>query len=152
MTDRVATATMLIRCTVAEAFDAFANPEKVTQFWLESTSGPLQAGAEVRWSFLVPGSKEVVRVTEFLPPHRIGFDWSDGIHVSLSFQEQGPGATRVSVEATGFGPDKGTGAIVNATEGFAIVLCDLKTLLEGGRSANLVRDKAVLIAASRDPR
>jgi hypothetical protein len=31
-------------------------------------------------------------------------------------------------------------------EGFSIVLCDLKTLLESGRSANLVRDKAELIA------
>ena len=33
-------------------------------------------------------------------------------------------------------------------EGFSIVLCDLKTLLETGRSANLVRDKAELIARS----
>ena len=33
----------------------------------------------------------------------------------------------------------------NLAEGFAIVLCDLKTLLESGRSANLVRDKAELI-------
>lgn len=37
---------------------------------------------------------------------------------------------------------------VNATEGFSIVLCDLKTFLETGRSANLVRDKAKLIAES----
>jgi hypothetical protein len=37
---------------------------------------------------------------------------------------------------------------VNATEGFTIVLCDLKTLLESGRSANLVRSKAALIAAT----
>jgi hypothetical protein len=33
----------------------------------------------------------------------------------------------------------------NNVEGFTIVLCDLKTLLESGRSANLVRDKAELI-------
>lgn len=31
---------------------------------------------------------------------------------------------------------------------FVMVLCDLKTLLETGRSANLVRDKARLIADS----
>ena len=31
---------------------------------------------------------------------------------------------------------------------FSIVLCDLKTLLESGRSANLVKDKAELIHRS----
>ena len=36
---------------------------------------------------------------------------------------------------------------VSTTEGFAIVLCDLKSLLETGRSGRMVRDKAVLIAA-----
>lgn len=36
--------------------------------------------------------------------------------------------------------------VPGATEGFSIVLCDLKTLLESGRSAGLVRDKARLIA------
>jgi uncharacterized protein YndB with AHSA1/START domain len=37
--------------------------------------------------------------------------------------------------------EQATGTI----EGFSIVLCDLKTLLESGTSANLVRDKAALI-------
>ena len=37
-------------------------------------------------------------------------------------------------------------------EGFAIVLCDLKTLLETGESANLVRDKAALIVAAQAAR
>lgn len=37
---------------------------------------------------------------------------------------------------------------LNATEGFSIVLCDLKVWLETGRVANLVKDKAELIAAS----
>jgi hypothetical protein len=34
-------------------------------------------------------------------------------------------------------------------EGFAIVLCDLKTLLETGESAGLVRAKAELIIAAQ---
>ena len=36
---------------------------------------------------------------------------------------------------------------LGATEGFAIVLCDLKSLLEQGVSGGMVRDKARLIAA-----
>jgi uncharacterized protein YndB with AHSA1/START domain len=147
MTDRVAKATMLIRCSVAEAFDAFVNPQKITRFWLHATSGPLAEGAQVRWSFMVPGATETVTVTELHDRRRIGFKWSDGIQVLIDFQEHGREAVRVSVEATGF-TGEGVAEIVNATEGFSIVLCDLKTLLESGQSANLVRDKAALIAAS----
>jgi hypothetical protein len=40
--------------------------------------------------------------------------------------------------------------VVNATEGFSIVLCDLKVLLESGHSANLVKDKAQLIHGARN--
>jgi hypothetical protein len=51
------------------------------------------------------------------------------------------------VEGTGFKAESGIDQVVNATKGFSIVVCDLKTLIENGRSANLVRDKAALIAA-----
>ena len=50
--------------------------------------------------------------------------------------------------AAGFKGEDAVAQVVNATEGFSIVLCDLKTLLESGRSANLVKDKAELIHRS----
>jgi len=68
--------------------------------------------------------------------------------VDLGFREHGPGVTQVTAEVTGFSADTGIAEIVDATEGFSIVLCDLKTLLETGHSAHLVRDKAELITAS----
>jgi uncharacterized protein YndB with AHSA1/START domain len=149
MTDDAAKATMLIRCSVAEAFDAFINPQKITQFWLDATSGPLADGARVSWSFMVPGATETVTVTEFQAQRRVAFEWSDGIKVAIDFERHAQEGVRVSVAATGFDTDQGVAEIVAATEGFSIVLCDLKTLLESGRSAHLVRDKAALIAASR---
>ena len=145
MTDRVARATMLVRCPVAEVFDAFVSPARITRFWLEATTGPLAKDARVEWRFMVPGATEVVTVTGFDDQHRIAFDWSNGISVSMDFREHENRATQITVEATGFGE---IAEIVNATEGFSIVLCDLKTLLETGSSANLVRDKAELITAS----
>ncbi|PZR14896.1 MAG: hypothetical protein DI536_08915 [Archangium gephyra] len=39
-------------------------------------------------------------------------------------------------------------AAIESTSGFTIVLCDLKTLLETGRSAGLTKSKAKLISAS----
>ena len=145
MTTRVARATMLVRSPIAEVFDAFVNPVRITQFWLQATTGPLAKGAKVEWRFMVPGATEVVTVTGFDDQRRIAFNWSDGVSVGIEFREHGSRATQVAVEATGFGE---IDEIVNATEGFSIVLCDLKTLLETGRSANLVRDKAELIAGS----
>lgn len=51
----------------------------------------------------------------------------------------------------GFGgsDDDRIDAALNATEGFTIVLCDLKTLLETGVSAGLTKSKARLIEARR---
>jgi uncharacterized protein YndB with AHSA1/START domain len=145
MADHIAKASMLIRRPVAEVFDAFVNPDTITKFWLESTTGPLAEGAQVGWHFMVPGATETVTVTAFEDQRRIAFDWSDGNSVDMGFEAHGNDTTCLAVEVTGF---ENENAVVNATEGFSIVLCDLKTLLESGRSANLVRDKAELIAAS----
>jgi uncharacterized protein YndB with AHSA1/START domain len=141
-----AKAEMLIRSSAQSCFDAFVNPDTIVKFWLDKTSGPLKPGAKVTWHFMVPGAEETVKVTEFSSPHRLAFDWSDGIHVAMDFKAQGAGATVVSLVASGF---KNAEEAVGATEGFSIVLCDLKTLLESGASANLVRDKAELIAAGK---
>jgi len=143
-----AKATTLIRKPIGEVFEAFVRPEIITRFWLEATSAPLAKGAEVTWRFMVPGASETTKVTSFEPPRLIEFDWSDGKHVMLMFDIFKPGITQVTAEMSGFDPKAAVSELVNATEGFTIVLCDLKTLMEGGKPANLVRDKAELIAAS----
>ena len=139
---------MLIRRPVAEVFRAFVEPSMITRFWLEATTGPLAKGAQVTWRFLVPGATETVTVTAFDDQKRIAFDWSDGISVSMTFEPYGKNSTTLAVKATGFRGKTPEAAAVDATEGFTIVLCDLKTLLETGQSAGLVRDKAELIATN----
>ncbi|HUG71841.1 MAG TPA: SRPBCC domain-containing protein [Steroidobacteraceae bacterium] len=149
MNDRIAKTTMLINQPIEEVFDAFVRPEKITRFWLESTSAPLARDAKANWRFMVPGASETVAVTAFEPPRLIAFDWSDGKHVDLTFDIFKPRVTHITAEVSGFDAKAGIADIVNATEGFTIVLCDLKTMMESGRSANLVRDKAELISSSR---
>jgi uncharacterized protein YndB with AHSA1/START domain len=143
-----ATCSMIIRRPVAEVFHAFVDPTMITRFWLEATTGPLARGAQVTWRFLVPGATETVTVTALEDQRRLAFDWSDGIHVDMGFAPFGQDGTRVVVEATGFQGKAAEASVIGATEGFTIVLCDLKTLLETGRSAGLVKDKAELIVAS----
>jgi len=148
MKGHTAKCSMLIRRPVAEVFRAFVDPGVITSFWLEATTGPLAEGAQVTWRFLVPGATETVTVTAFEDQRHIAFDWSDGIGVDMLFEPADENSTKLAVEATGFRGKDGEASALGATEGFTIVLCDLKTLLETGRSASLVRDKSKLIVAS----
>lgn len=143
-----ATAAMLIRKPVPDVFDAFVNPRSLEKFWLKSASGPLARDATVAWEFMVKGARETVTVTEFIPNQTIAFRWSDGIAVTMRFERHDASSTRLAVTATGFTGADAPSLAVNATEGFTIVVCDLKCLLETGQSGNMVRDKAALISAA----
>jgi uncharacterized protein YndB with AHSA1/START domain len=142
-------ASMLIRRPPGDVFSAFVNPQTLRKFWLSDASGPLAPGARVQWQFMVPGATEKVAVTRFEVPRHLAFDWSDGIHVELTFEPFAEGATRACVEIGGFDGSDAMAQATNAVEGFSIVLSDLKTLLETGESAHLVRDKAELIIAAQ---
>jgi uncharacterized protein YndB with AHSA1/START domain len=149
MSEVNATAAMLIRKPVRDVFDAFVNPRSLEKFWLKRASGPLARDATVEWEFMVEGARETVTVTEFVLNQIIAFRWSGGIAVTLRFEQHDTNSTRLSVSATGFTGADAPSLAVNATEGFTIVACDLKTLLETGKSGNMVRDKAALISAAK---
>ncbi len=140
---------MLIRRPPKDVFEAFAEPRTIEKFWLKSASGPLTKDAIVEWQFMVDGAHETVTVTEFLANQTIAFTWSDGIAVKITFNLRDESRTRISVTATGFKGADAFSHAMNATEGFTIVLCDLKSLLETGQSGNMVRDKAALISAGK---
>jgi uncharacterized protein YndB with AHSA1/START domain len=145
-------ASMLILRPPGEVFAAFVNPQQLRKFWLSDASGPLAPGARVQWSFMVPGATSRVAVTRFESPHHLAFDWDDEMHVAMTFEGFGDGGTRVSVEVGGFSSADVLHQATSTVEGFAIVLCDLKTLLETGESAGLVRAKAELIIAAQASR
>lgn len=138
---------MLIRRPAAAAFNAFTEPAVLTKFWLERASAPLTPGARVEWEFMVPGAKDTVEVIELIPDQRLVIRWSDDTRVEWTFTAVDDSTSIVSVQHTGFSgsAQEAAAMAIESTQGFAIVLCDLKTLLEIGTSANLVRDKARLI-------
>jgi uncharacterized protein YndB with AHSA1/START domain len=146
---------MPIRASRAQAFSAFMEPAQLTQFWLARADGPLREGVSVRWEFKVPGAHVDSKLEAVEVDRKILFAWSDGTTVDLTFGEdespQGDGYCVVTVVNAGFAgsADEVVAKALDATEGFSIVLCDLKVFLETGGVANLVRDKARLIAATR---
>jgi uncharacterized protein YndB with AHSA1/START domain len=140
---------MLIHRPAQVIYDAFTNPEALTRFWLSAASGPLALGTRVRWDFMVPGAHVFTEAKQLEPHRRIFVEWSDGTTVQWELEPWPDDATVVTLENAGFSGDanEAVEAALEATQGFTIVLCDLKALLETNASANLVRDKARLIGS-----
>jgi uncharacterized protein YndB with AHSA1/START domain len=141
---------MLIKAARESIYECFVEPDRLTRFWLASASGPLSVGKTVDWAFLVAGATARAAATQLVPGTRVAWRWSDGSTVTIDLRAVGL-ATAVTVTNQDFtgSIDEQIAAALDATEGFAIVLCDLKTLLESGTSAGLTRAKAVLIETTR---
>lgn len=137
-----AKAEMLIRKPVKEVFEAFIDPAVTTKFWFTKSSGSLKTGDRVRWDWEMYGVSANVEVKEVEENKRILIEF--GTTVEWIFTSRTENETLVTITNTGFkgdGDDIVKQAIVS-TEGFTIVLCGLKALLEHNIVLNLVSDKA----------
>jgi uncharacterized protein YndB with AHSA1/START domain len=138
---------LLIRRPAAEAYRAFVEPEVLTKFWLDKSSGPLTPNGKVRWEFLVPGAAATLEVRSMVENQRITTAWDDDTTIVFSFRELEADLTLVRVTQEGFSgsPEEVVSQALDATQGFTLVLCELKALLEQDVNLNAVRDKARLI-------
>jgi uncharacterized protein YndB with AHSA1/START domain len=138
---------MWINATAGRIYDSFVQPERLTRFWLASASGPLEISKAVDWDFMVAGARDKATAFRLDPGTLIEWTWSDGaVRIELEPMDAGTAVTLVNDGFPG-DADKQVEAALNRTEGFTIVLCDLKTLLETGKSAGLTKSKARLIEA-----
>lgn len=145
--DPVVRSEQLVRKPVRDVFAAFVEPRHLVKFWLAAASGPLELGRKVRWEFMVKGAASEVEVLALERDQRIRLRWSDGTTTEWTFTTRAANETVVRIEQSGFA---GTPAEIAATalesaQGYAIVLCGLKVLLEGDGAVRLVADKARLI-------
>jgi uncharacterized protein YndB with AHSA1/START domain len=145
---------LLIRCPAAAAYRAFVEPGMLTQFWLARASQPLVPQSEVRWEFLVAGAAATLEVRSMTQNQHIATAWDDDTTIDFSFSQLEPELTLVRVTQAGFSgtPDEVVAKALDATQGFTLVLCELKALLEQNVSLNAVRDKARSIEQARSAR
>jgi uncharacterized protein YndB with AHSA1/START domain len=142
----VAKAEMLIRKPVAEVFEAFINPEITTKFWFTKSSGRLDAGKQVTWTWEMYNASSQVTVKEVEQNKRILIEWSaygSPTTVEWIFTPYGNDATFVSITNSGFSGD-GDDIVkqaLDSTGGFTIVLAGLKALLEHDIMLNLIVDR-----------
>lgn len=102
-------AEMLIRKPVAEVFEAFINPEITTKFWFTKSSGRLEAGKQITWTWEMYDLSIPVTVKAIERNKRILIEWGNyGFMTTVEwiFTLYGGNATFVSITNAGF---KGTG-------------------------------------------
>jgi uncharacterized protein YndB with AHSA1/START domain len=141
-----AKAEMLIRRPVADVFEAFINPEITSKFWFTKGSGKLEPGKQVQWNWEMYNASVQVNVKAVEKNKRILIEWSafgTPTTVEWIFAPRSVDTTFVSVTNSGFSGngDEIVRQVIDSTEGFALVLSELKALLEHNINLNLISDR-----------
>jgi uncharacterized protein YndB with AHSA1/START domain len=123
-----------IRRPPAEVFAAVVDPEKLTGYFVKSSSGPLAEGQTVTWAFAEAPTPFPVKVREVVAGQRIVFEWpADGYdtRVEMSFALLESGDTMVAISESGWpDDDEGRRLSYGNSGGWMHMLCCLKAYLE----------------------
>jgi len=143
---QAASTAMLIRKPVQKVFEAFINPEITTKFWFTKSSGRLQEGATVIWTWEMYGVSTQVVVTSIVENQSIIIEWGNNGQQTLvewTFEVYNDEATFVSIVNSGFEGDVDTiiAQVRDSTGGFTWVLAGLKAYLEHGIELGLIGDR-----------
>lgn len=131
-----AKASIQIQKPVHEVFEAIVQPEGMSKYFIEHSTGPLAMGETVIWKF--PEFEDTFPVTaKHIELDRyISFDWSGGVEgmlVEIHLQSLADGSTVVRVVEGSMTPDEeGIKQAIGQSEGWANFLACLKASLEYG--------------------
>ena len=136
---------MLIRKPVSDVFEAFIDPAITSRFWFTKSTGRLEPGKHITWTWEMYDVSAEVEVKEIEVNKRILIDWgnySELTSVEWIFTPYEDGATYVTITNSGFkgDGDKVVKDALDSTGGFTWVLAGLKALLEHNVELNLVGD------------
>ncbi|MEU4806626.1 SRPBCC family protein [Actinosynnema sp. NPDC023587] len=140
----VVNARMLIRRPVGEVFQAFVDPEITTRFWFTKSSGRLEPGAEVTWTWEMYCVSTLVTVHEVVENERIVVEWDSDAptRIDWRFQPTEDGHTIVRITESGYHgtADEAVGRAIDSMGGFTMVLAAAKALLEHDIVLTVVAD------------
>ena len=141
----VAKAEMLIRKPAAEVFKAFVDPEITTRFWFTKSSGRLEPGKRITWTWDMYDISVEIDVKEVELNKRILIEWGNYgsmTTVEWVFAPYENDSTYVTITNSGFQGD-GDKVVANALDskgGFTWLLAGLKALLEHNIELNAIAD------------
>jgi len=138
-------AEMLIRKPAAQVFEAFVDPEITKKFWFTKSTGRLEQGKHIVWTWEMYGHSVDVNVKEMEANRRILIEWGnydDMTSVEWIFTPYKNDWTYVTVTHSGFNGDgdKVVNDALDSKGGFTWVLAGLKALLEHNIELNAIAD------------
>jgi uncharacterized protein YndB with AHSA1/START domain len=144
----VAKAEMLIRKPVAEVFEAFIDPEVTRKFWFTKSTGRLEVGKQITWTWEMYDHSVQVIVKAIEVNKRILIELIEwGNYGSMStvewiFSPYENDLTYVTITNSGFqgDGDKVVKDALDSKGGFTWVLAGLKALLEHHLELNAIAD------------
>jgi uncharacterized protein YndB with AHSA1/START domain len=141
----VAKAAMLIRKPVAEVFEAFIDPAITSRFWFTKSTGRLEPGKQVTWTWEMYDISIDVQVKQIEPNKRILLEWGnygEMTTVEWIFTPHEGDTTYVTITNSGFqgDGDKIVREALDSSGGFTWVLAGLKALLEHNLELNAIAD------------
>lgn len=137
-------AQMRIRRPVHEVFEAFVDPAITTRFWFTHSTGRLEPGRTVRWTWARFDVSTDVDVLAVEQDRRILVAWDEPrCPVEWRFESDDVGHTWVYITTSGFqgSDDAIVEQAIDSKGGFTMVLAALKALLEHGIELRVVADQ-----------
>jgi uncharacterized protein YndB with AHSA1/START domain len=127
-----------------EVFDAIVDPQKMSGYFIEKSSGKLEQGKTVKWKFPEFETQFEVRAGKIEKDHYISYHWDSAMDkaetlVEIKLKPLEEGSTYVSItEKSRDNDEAGIKWLMGNTEGWANFLACLKAYLEYG--INLRKD------------
>lgn len=145
-TTTFARAAMLIRKPVEDVFEAFVNPAITTRFWFTKSTGRLEQGKQIQWTWEMYNVDTLVDVKMIEPNKRIVFEWpvnNEPTVVEWIFTQEKDNTTFVNITNSGTSVtgDALVELAMGITGGFTMVLAAAKALLEHNIVLTLVADR-----------
>ncbi|WP_374665672.1 SRPBCC domain-containing protein [Acinetobacter sp.] len=135
---------MLIRKSINIVFNAFVDPLITSQFWFSHSTGYVEKGKLLQWTWQKYGAKAEVQVLDIHENSLIRIEWGEPkSKVDFKFEKISAMETYVTIKNYDI-PLQGQALmdfVIDSTGGFTTVLDAAKIYLEHGISPNLVQDK-----------
>jgi uncharacterized protein YndB with AHSA1/START domain len=140
-----AVAGMLVHKAAHDCYEAFVDPAVTTKFWFTKSTGRLDEGKTVTWSWEMYDVSSPAKPIEIVPDKKIVVEWGEpgeASTITWTFKPLKDG-TFVDIRTANFAGDADAQVkmAIDVSEGFGIVLCGLKAWLEHGIQLRGVDDR-----------
>ena len=133
MKQLTAKASLQIQQPANVVFEAIANPEEMSHYFISESTGRMEEGKDLTWKFPEFPGEFKVKVMKLVPDQEIQFSWEPHTTVTIQLEEQEDQSTivRISDGSKPLSYENATWAI-QQTEGWANFLACLKAWVDHG--------------------